>query len=144
MFSNYCNWCFSFFERNNQFLSRGIVSEIISSLFFLIHLFLILKKSVKRAFTIPKLGNKGVIMAFILIFIPTFCLIVFLVLTCLFVFAWFILGNYWVFSKHSIVQYEDDSLQSYCNLTLYMFSFWSIIVTYLLMLVQILFKYCRK
>jgi hypothetical protein len=74
---------------------------------------------------------------------PMICLAVLLVLfvlVCfgisLFAVIWFIIGNVWVFSKHSTVQYTNSSLGTYCNQTLYQYAFWSIIVSYILTVVS--------
>ncbi|RNA29176.1 hypothetical protein BpHYR1_037518 [Brachionus plicatilis] len=52
----------------------------------------------------------------------------------LFLFIWFILGNYWVYSIYDKVQY--DSLvdpETYCDKLCYLFSFWSITTTWILL-----------
>ena len=53
----------------------------------------------------------------------------------LFLFAWFIAGNVWVFSATKQVQFVDQTKSnSYCNRTLFHFSFWLIIVQYIMSL----------
>jgi hypothetical protein len=79
------------------------------------------------------------------------CLAILLVLFVLASFAislfagiWFIIGNVWVFSKNSTVQYADSTLGTYCNQTLYMYAFWSIIATYILMVVSCCCSLCSS
>ena len=54
----------------------------------------------------------------------------------LFLFAWFIAGNVWVYSNYSKVQYDltiGTSLAStYCDKTTYLFTFWTITVSYII------------
>ncbi len=59
-------------------------------------------------------------------------------LTCIFciigtfLFVWFIIGNYWVFSVLSKVQYTKPDLPStYCSSICYLFSFWTIIACWI-------------
>jgi hypothetical protein len=48
---------------------------------------------------------------------------------------WFLAGNAWVFSVASKRQFDDPSLDTYCDRTLYLYSFWFIIVYYILSLI---------
>lgn len=57
----------------------------------------------------------------------------------LFLFAWFIAGNVWVYSVRNTVQYNDQSLNTYCHQTVYLFSFWLITLTWIL---SVLFCCC--
>lgn len=52
----------------------------------------------------------------------------------LFLFTWFIAGNIWVYSKYkpNPIPLPSDPL-NYCNPTLYMFAFWVITASYILM-----------
>lgn len=52
----------------------------------------------------------------------------------LFLFTWFIAGNIWVYSKYKPhpIPLPSDPL-NYCNPTLYMFAFWVITASYILM-----------
>lgn len=52
----------------------------------------------------------------------------------LFLFIWFIVGNIWVYSKYrlNLISLLGDLL-NYCNLIFYLFVFWVIIVSYILM-----------
>jgi hypothetical protein len=61
-------------------------------------------------------------------------LILFLIVCALvssFTSVWFIIGNVWVFSNANTVQYTNASSDTYCDRTLYLFAFWSIIATYI-------------
>jgi hypothetical protein len=50
----------------------------------------------------------------------------------LFLLAWFIAGNYWVYHIHNTVQSDDPSeLNTYCDKTLYLFAFWLITASYI-------------
>lgn len=55
-------------------------------------------------------------------------------------------GNVWVFSKYSTVQYElNDSTSvksTYCDKTTYLFSFWTIITIYIILVIEIIFSFC--
>lgn len=50
----------------------------------------------------------------------------------LFLFAWFICGNVWVYSVKDIVTNDSPTAASYCNYTCYYFAFWSITVSWIL------------
>jgi len=41
----------------------------------------------------------------------------------LFVFAWFVCGNVWIYSNYQ-PNYADQESADYCNKTLYLFAFW--------------------
>jgi hypothetical protein len=62
------------------------------------------------------------------------CIVAVLVFSIsLFLFAWFIAGNVWIFSVTKQVQFTDQTkLNSYCNSTFFHFSFWLIIVQYIM------------
>lgn len=52
----------------------------------------------------------------------------------LFLFTWFIAGNIWVYSKYKPNPYPPPSDPlNYCNPTLYLFAFWVITASYILM-----------
>ncbi|CAF0770754.1 unnamed protein product [Rotaria sordida] len=55
----------------------------------------------------------------------------FMILMSLFLFAWFIVGNVWIFGAKKNVQY-DSSMDNYCHRTLYEFAFAILIITYVL------------
>ncbi|RMZ93279.1 hypothetical protein BpHYR1_027942 [Brachionus plicatilis] len=55
-----------------------------------------------------------------------------IVLLVFFQFAWFITGNVWVYSKHKKVVYDDPNSSFYCDKTLYLFSFWIITSSYIM------------
>ncbi|XP_070554016.1 transmembrane protein 272-like [Ptychodera flava] len=48
-----------------------------------------------------------------------------------FLFAWFIAGNVWIYRTYE-PSYDDVNAADYCNKTLYLFSFWLLNVTYIL------------
>jgi hypothetical protein len=51
----------------------------------------------------------------------------------LFLFAWFIAGNVWIFSVVNRVQFTDQTkTNSYCNFTLYHAAFWLLIAQYVM------------
>lgn len=50
-----------------------------------------------------------------------------------FLFAWFIAGNVWVYRTYDDWQSSNSMLDTYCNPTLYYFSFWIITSTYIVM-----------
>lgn len=51
-----------------------------------------------------------------------------------FIFVWFILGNYWVYSVDSSVQYDTlVDPANYCDKLVYLFAFWSITATWIMM-----------
>lgn len=51
----------------------------------------------------------------------------------LFLFAWFIAGNIWIFSMFNRVQFDDPAnTNSYCNGVLYHAAFWLVIVQYIM------------
>ncbi|CAF0897128.1 unnamed protein product [Brachionus calyciflorus] len=56
----------------------------------------------------------------------------------MFQFAWFITGNVWVYSKNGLVDYNDTQSASYCDQSLYLFTFWTINVAYIFMGIAIL------
>ncbi|CAF0897145.1 unnamed protein product [Brachionus calyciflorus] len=61
---------------------------------------------------------------------------IFSCITCvvsLFQLAWFITGNVWVYSKNGSVIYDIETSPNYCDKTLYLFSFWTITVAYIMM-----------
>lgn len=60
----------------------------------------------------------------------------------LFLFIWFIAGNFWVYSKYkpNFVPPKHQPL-NYCHPTLYLFAFWVITTTYIIMGI-ILFCIC--
>lgn len=49
-----------------------------------------------------------------------------------FLFAWFIAGNVWVYRTYDSWQRSDSTLTTYCNPTLYYYSFWIITSTYII------------
>lgn len=49
-----------------------------------------------------------------------------------FLFAWFIAGNVWVYGKYNSWQRSDTTLTTYCDPTLYYFSFWIITSSYII------------
>ena len=52
----------------------------------------------------------------------------------IFLFAWFICGNVWVYSVSSIVQHTDSvNTKTYCDETCYKFAFWMITVSWILL-----------
>ncbi|RNA22257.1 hypothetical protein BpHYR1_014704 [Brachionus plicatilis] len=51
----------------------------------------------------------------------------------MFQFAWFITGNVWVYSKHRTVVYDDPDSGLYCDKTLFLFTFWTITASYIMM-----------
>lgn len=57
----------------------------------------------------------------------------------LFLFAWFIAGNVWVYSVRNSVQYTNPVEGSYCHQTVYLFSFWLITLSWIL---SVLFCCC--
>ncbi|CAF1376407.1 unnamed protein product [Adineta steineri] len=62
------------------------------------------------------------------------CLILFLM--SFFLFAWFIVGNVWVFSVHSKVDLDNPLSVNYCQRTLYQFAFTIIIMTYVMSVIS--------
>ncbi|XP_063722968.1 transmembrane protein 272-like isoform X2 [Symsagittifera roscoffensis] len=50
----------------------------------------------------------------------------------LFLFAWFIAGSVWVFRTYGDVSYTESS-ERYCDRLLFLFSFWTLMSTYILM-----------
>ena len=42
----------------------------------------------------------------------------------LFVFAWFVCGNVWIYTNYQ-PNYDDPESAEYCNKTLYLFAFWA-------------------
>ena len=84
-------------------------------------------------------------------------------LMSLFLFAWFIVvsikkivfiflfnlffvflkGNVWVFGANNRVQHDNPQLNTYCQMTLYRFAFWIIIITYIMMAVSCCLSCCR-
>ncbi|XP_062597315.1 transmembrane protein 272-like [Saccostrea cucullata] len=59
-----------------------------------------------------------------------------------FMFAWFIAGNVWVYSKYDVVQTTNSALTNYCHATPYYFAFWTITVAYIMVGVAILVSCC--
>ncbi|XP_070552903.1 transmembrane protein 272-like isoform X1 [Ptychodera flava] len=53
-------------------------------------------------------------------------------LISIFMLAWFIAGNVWIYRTHE-PNYNDVNADDYCHKTLYLFSFWLLNVTYILM-----------
>ncbi len=49
-------------------------------------------------------------------------------------------GNFWVFSKHSMVQFERPDEQTYCDKCLFMLSFWQLIGIYVLVAVAFVLR----
>lgn len=49
----------------------------------------------------------------------------------IFVLAWFIAGNVWVFEIYTTIGYDKNNAV-YCNGTCYLYAFWSIITTYII------------
>jgi len=50
----------------------------------------------------------------------------------LFLFAWFIAGNVWVYSIYKTVQYDPANMEFYCHKTCYLFSFWIITISWIM------------
>jgi len=63
-------------------------------------------------------------------------------LTSFFLFAWFIVGNVWVFGAKNKVSFNENS-SDYCHPILYQFAFWIIIVTYIMIVVSCCLSCCR-
>ncbi|XP_035687448.1 transmembrane protein 272-like [Branchiostoma floridae] len=63
-------------------------------------------------------------------------------LISVFLFAWFIAGNYWIFSVYTTVNTVDSTSALYCHGTLYYFAFWMTIAMYILIGVAILIACC--
>jgi hypothetical protein len=75
------------------------------------------------------------------------CVIILIVITFLgqiFSLIWLIIGSVWTFSIRSRVQYRDPFFyyRSYCNQTLYQFTFAYLILIYVLIALQLLLKAC--
>lgn len=49
----------------------------------------------------------------------------------LFVFSWFIAGNYWIYHINS-PSYDKHNGDQYCNKSLYLFAFWIMTSTYII------------
>lgn len=49
----------------------------------------------------------------------------------LFIFCWFITGNYWIYHIYE-PSYSSKDVNGYCNETLYLFAFWITTSTYIL------------
>lgn len=50
-----------------------------------------------------------------------------------FLLAWFIAGNVWVYRTYKFVKYDKDAGDDYCDKLLYLFSFWTITSSYIMM-----------
>jgi hypothetical protein len=59
-------------------------------------------------------------------------------LVYMFMYIWFGIGSRWVFNAHTSVQHTDPSLDTYCDRTLYLYSFWYTIAVYIT-----IFLYCN-
>ncbi|XP_070552900.1 transmembrane protein 272-like isoform X2 [Ptychodera flava] len=53
-------------------------------------------------------------------------------LISLFLLAWFIAGNVWIYGTYE-PNYSNDEARDYCHKTLYLFSFWLMNATYILL-----------
>ncbi|CAF0966019.1 unnamed protein product [Didymodactylos carnosus] len=51
----------------------------------------------------------------------------------IFIFIWFIIGCVWIFSVRSKVDFYDKNSKYYCQRTLYLFAFWLLIATFIMM-----------
>lgn len=60
----------------------------------------------------------------------------------LFLFAWFIAGSVWVYRTYSDVSYHKEDGKDYCDKLLYLFSFWSLTSSYILMALSCLCCIC--
>ncbi|XP_070552909.1 transmembrane protein 272-like [Ptychodera flava] len=60
------------------------------------------------------------------------CMLCFYGLIGIFMMAWFIAGNVWIYRTHE-PNYYDVEADDYCHKTLYLFSFWLLNGTYILM-----------
>ncbi|CAF3337310.1 unnamed protein product [Rotaria socialis] len=75
------------------------------------------------------------------------CVIGLIVLTillmCVFLFAWFIAGNVWVFGAQNKIDFDNERSPNYCHSILYNFAFWIIILTYIMTVVTCCLSCCR-
>ncbi|XP_070552894.1 transmembrane protein 272-like [Ptychodera flava] len=60
-------------------------------------------------------------------------------MNCVFLLAWFIAGNYWIYHIYQPDYYDTGS--QYCHYTLYMFSFWLTNVVYILLGLRLAWVY---
>ncbi|CAF0797841.1 unnamed protein product [Adineta ricciae] len=60
------------------------------------------------------------------------CVLIFLFVMSLFLFAWFIAGNVWIFGVHKKVDLDNSSSPNYCQRTLYQFAFAMLIISYVM------------
>ncbi|CAF0849428.1 unnamed protein product [Rotaria sp. Silwood1] len=68
----------------------------------------------------------------------------FILLMSLFLFAWFIVGNVWIFGAKKDVQYDNPlSFTNYCHRTLYEFAFAILIITWIMPVVCCIYHCIR-
>lgn len=60
----------------------------------------------------------------------------------LFLFAWFICGNVWVYTAMKTVDYEHPLSNMYCDKVTYLFAFWSVTVVYVILGAACLLSCC--
>ncbi|UJR23363.1 hypothetical protein I4U23_026373 [Adineta vaga] len=72
------------------------------------------------------------------------CVLIFLVLMSFFLFAWFIVGNVWIFGVHKRVDLDNELSTNYCQRTLYQFAFTMLIISYVMCVLSCCCSCCRS
>ncbi|KAF7230262.1 transmembrane protein 272 [Nothobranchius furzeri] len=64
-------------------------------------------------------------------------------ITSLFLFAWFITGNVWIYSIYQ-PNYNKNAtdIDSYCNKSLYLFAFWTTTLVYIMLALFVIIGFC--
>jgi hypothetical protein len=61
-----------------------------------------------------------------------------------FLFIWFFVGNFWVFSVRQRVETDNSNSTNYCQPGLYWFAFYVLIFTYVYALFMFFMKFCAN
>jgi hypothetical protein len=100
-------------------------------------IFIILKRATEAAKNMTDFIKKS---------LPKFLIIAIIILlstlASMFLFSWFFVGNVWIYSNYTKVQYTNPNDLYYCNKTVYLFTFWTITVSYIIFGVAFILGIC--